>query len=123
MTWEFPCSAIRQWVRVTRASTIRWPRGERAASWTSAADRPGCKLFRKSRASTIQGDSYPICNWLRGTTTKSGDSLQWTIQGDGSTVDHYTAYISTDGQNLMFLRALNAGTRSVNLCKYSVPNG
>jgi ribosomal protein L24E len=53
----------------------------------------------------------------------SGSSLQWTIKGDETTVDHYVAYISTDGQNLMSLGDINAGLNSVNLCSYSIPNG
>ncbi len=53
----------------------------------------------------------------------SGNSLQWNVNGAESTVDHYIAYISTDGQNLMPLGEAYPGTRSVNLCSYSVPNG
>jgi hypothetical protein len=53
----------------------------------------------------------------------SGSSLQWTIIGDRSTVDHYVAYISADGQNLMSLGDVNAGADSINLCSFSIPNG
>jgi hypothetical protein len=49
--------------------------------------------------------------------------LQWTITGAESTIDHYVAYISTDGKNLMSLGNVNTGLTSVNLCSYSVPNG
>src|SRR5579864_5070975 len=64
-----------------------------------------------------------IDNCLTVSATASGNSLQWTVNGNASTVDHYVAYISTDGQNLMSLADVNASTRSVNLCSYSVPNG
>ncbi len=64
-----------------------------------------------------------ISNCLKLSATVSGNSLQWTINGDGSTVDHYVAYISTDGQNLMSLTSVSAGLTSVNLCGYSIPNG
>jgi hypothetical protein len=64
-----------------------------------------------------------INNCLTVSAAVSGSSLQWTINGDGTTVDHYVAYISTDGQNLMALGDSNAGTASVNLCSYSIPNG
>jgi hypothetical protein len=64
-----------------------------------------------------------ISNCLTISAATSGNVLQWTINGDGSTVDHYVAYISTDGQNLMPLADLNAGLTSVNLCGYSIPNG
>ena len=64
-----------------------------------------------------------IGNCLTVSATVSGKSLQWTINGNGNTVDHYVAYISTDGQNLMSLGNVNAGLSSINLCSYSIPNG
>lgn len=64
-----------------------------------------------------------ISNCLTISAAISGNSLQWTINGDRSTVDHYVAYISADGQNLMPLGDVNAGLTSVNLCGYSIPYG
>src|ERR1700757_2191508 len=64
-----------------------------------------------------------INNCLSVTAAASGNSLQWIVSGDESTVDHYVAYISTDGRNLMSLGETYSGTGSVNLCSYSVPNG
>ena len=64
-----------------------------------------------------------ISNCVTLSATAAGNSLQWAIQGDGSTVDHYVAYISTDGQNLMALGDASAGIDSLNLCSYSIPNG
>jgi hypothetical protein len=53
----------------------------------------------------------------------SGSSLQWNISGNENTVDHYTVYLSNDGQNLMSLADLAPGLRSLNLCGFSIPNG
>jgi hypothetical protein len=64
-----------------------------------------------------------VSNCLTISSKMSGNSLQWTVNGNASTVDHYVAYISTDGQNLMSLGDVSAGANSVNLCSYSVPNG
>src|SRR6202158_1829305 len=64
-----------------------------------------------------------INNCFSLSATVAGASLQWTVKGDLSTVDHYVAYISTDGQNLMPLANVNAATSSVNLCSYPMPNG
>jgi hypothetical protein len=64
-----------------------------------------------------------INNCLSVTASTSSNSLQWKVNGDESTVDHYVAYISTDGQNLMSLGEAYPGTGSVNLCSYSLPNG
>jgi hypothetical protein len=53
----------------------------------------------------------------------SGSTLQWNISGNENTVDHYTVYISSDGQNLMSLADLEPGLRSLNLCGFPIPNG
>jgi hypothetical protein len=52
-----------------------------------------------------------------------GNALQWAISGDENTVDHYTVYVSTDGQNLMPLTDLAAGLHSMNLCGFPIPEG
>src|SRR5258708_26236140 len=64
-----------------------------------------------------------IDNCFSVSAAVSGTSLNWTPQGDESTVDHYQLYISSDGQNLMPLANMAAGLRSVNLCSYSMPVG
>ena len=64
-----------------------------------------------------------ISNCISISATASGNSLQWTIEGDASAVDHYTAYISSDGENLMSLSDVSARTGSLDLCSYAVPNG
>ena len=64
-----------------------------------------------------------ISNCLTVSAVVSGSALQWTIKGDGTTVDHYVAYISSDGQDLMSLGEFNASTTSMNLCSSSIPNG
>jgi hypothetical protein len=64
-----------------------------------------------------------IDNCLTLSPSISGNALQWNISGDESTVDHYTVYLSSDGQNLMPLTDLAAGLRSLNLCGFPIPNG
>jgi hypothetical protein len=53
----------------------------------------------------------------------AGNSLQWAPKGNENTVDHYTVYISSDGQNLMSLTDLTAGIHSLNLCGFPIPGG
>jgi len=57
------------------------------------------------------------------TASISGHSLQWTIKGAESTIDHYVPYVSTDGKNLMALGDFYTGTNSVNLCSYGIADG
>ncbi len=64
-----------------------------------------------------------IDNCLSVTASVNGNGLQWAVNGNENTVDHYTIYVSTDGQNLMPLPDLAEGTHSVNLCSFSIPAG
>jgi hypothetical protein len=64
-----------------------------------------------------------IDNCLTLAPAVSGNALQWSISGNENTVDHYTVYISSDGQNLMSLTDLAPGLRSLNLCGFPIPNG
>src|SRR5215831_13549620 len=64
-----------------------------------------------------------INNCLSISPSSSGNSLRWTVKGNESTVDHYVAFVSTDGQNLMSLAQVDPGLGSMNLCSYSIPDG
>ena len=48
----------------------------------------------------------------------SGKAVTWSISGQENTVDHYTVFISLDGQNLMPLADVPAGTHSLDLSGY-----
>jgi hypothetical protein len=63
-----------------------------------------------------------IDNCLAVTATVSGSTLSWSV-ADESTLDHYTAYISTDGQNLMSLGDFYVGTNSLDLSSFGFPPG
>jgi len=64
-----------------------------------------------------------ISNCLSISPSSAGNSLRWTVKGRESTVDHYVAFLSSDGQNLMSITQANPGVRSINLCNYSIPVG
>jgi hypothetical protein len=64
-----------------------------------------------------------IDNCLSVATNLSGTALQWSISGNENTIDHYVVYISTDGQNLMSLTTLPAGSRTVDISSYSLAAG
>src|SRR5439155_15418 len=48
------------------------------------------------------------------------NTLQWTVSGYEDTLDHYRVFISTDGQHLMPLTTMAVGSRSLNLCSYTL---
>jgi len=64
-----------------------------------------------------------IANCVTISASVTGNGLKWAAKGSGTTIDHYVAYISTDGQNLMSLTSTNIGTNSLNLCSFPIPNG
>jgi hypothetical protein len=64
-----------------------------------------------------------IDNCLSLSGTVAANTLQWTIKGNADTIDHYTAYVSSDGQNLAPLTDIAAGTHSLDLCGFTIPNG
>ena len=66
-----------------------------------------------------------INNCVTVNASVSGSSLQWTLGGAGleNTIDHYTVFVSTDGQNLMPLGDVPTGTYSVDLSQYNLEGG
>jgi len=63
-----------------------------------------------------------IDNCLSISASMRGSTLTWGVP-DESTLDHYTAYVSADGQNLMSLGDFYTGTNSLNLAPYNFPPG
>ena len=51
----------------------------------------------------------------------SGNTLQWSVNGNENTVDHYTVYSSADGQKLTKLVDTKTGVHSLDLCSVAVP--
>jgi hypothetical protein len=61
-----------------------------------------------------------IDNCMSFSAGLSGNTLQWSVSGYEDTLDHYQVFISTDGQHLMPLTTTAVGSRSLNLCSYSL---
>jgi hypothetical protein len=64
-----------------------------------------------------------IDNCLSVSASISGNSLQWKVNGNENTVDHYTVYASTDGQNLMKLTDLATNSPTLDMCDNALPSG
>ena len=64
-----------------------------------------------------------IDNCISISASVSGSTLQWTITGDPSTIDHYVPYASSDGQALMSLGELPVDTGTLDLCNLALSNG
>jgi PKD domain len=52
--------------------------------------------------------------------SQSGNKISWVVNGQENTIDHYTVFISTDGQNLSPLIDIPAGTHAVDLSKLQI---
>jgi hypothetical protein len=53
----------------------------------------------------------------------SGNALTWSIKGSENTVNHYTVYISTDGENLMPVADVPSGQHSLDLGQFGFVKG
>jgi len=53
----------------------------------------------------------------------SGSTVSWTVTGAETTLDHYTVYISSDGENLMPVTDVAAGTHQLDLSQFGFPQG
>ncbi len=64
-----------------------------------------------------------VDNCVAVTAALSAQTLTWSITGQENTVDHYNVHVSQDGQNLMPIMEVPAGTHSVNLGGYNFAPG
>ncbi|MCI0352397.1 MAG: PKD domain-containing protein [Acidobacteriales bacterium] len=61
-----------------------------------------------------------VDNCLSITAGVQGSALNWSITGSESTIDHYSVFISLDGENLMRLAEVGPGNFSLNLGSFSL---
>jgi hypothetical protein len=52
--------------------------------------------------------------------SQSASTINWTVNGNENTIDHYTVFISTDGKNLSSLVDVPKGTHAVDLSKLTL---
>jgi len=64
-----------------------------------------------------------ISNCVKLTSWTRGVSVFWNVKGDASTIDHFTVFVSRDGENLMPITDLAADARSLNLGTFALDKG
>lgn len=64
-----------------------------------------------------------IDNCVSVSAAMNGTSLNWTLNGQENTVDHFTVFISADGTNLMPLADLPAGARTLEIGSFDFMPG
>src|SRR5215510_14380591 len=64
-----------------------------------------------------------IDNCVTVSASVKGTVAAWAITGQANTLDHYTVYISQDGENLMWLADYPTSTNSVDLAQFQLNSG
>ncbi|HET9181912.1 MAG TPA: PKD domain-containing protein [Candidatus Angelobacter sp.] len=64
-----------------------------------------------------------IDNCVVVTATVSATVVNWSITGQQNTIDHFSVFVSQDGQNLMWLADASAAARSMDLAKFALNAG
>ena len=57
------------------------------------------------------------------TASATGALVSWSITGQANTIDHYTIFLSQDGENLMWLADLPASASSLDLAQFALNSG
>jgi hypothetical protein len=64
-----------------------------------------------------------IDNCVTVNASVSGTTVSWNITGQMNTIDHFSVYVSQDGQNLMWLADEATTVSSLNLAQFGLPAG
>ena len=64
-----------------------------------------------------------IDNCVSVSASISGNVVSWTVLGNENTIDHYTPFISIDGEHLMPLSDVPAGVHSMDISSYHFASG
>ena len=64
-----------------------------------------------------------IDNCLTVTSAVTGTTVSWSITGQMNTVDHFSVFVSQDGENLMWLADAATSVTSLNLASFNLNSG
>ncbi len=64
-----------------------------------------------------------IENCVAISASMMGDKLQWAITGNENNIDHYTVFVSLDGENLMPVVNVSAGARTLDASELGLAPG
>ncbi|MGH9568378.1 MAG: PKD domain-containing protein, partial [Candidatus Angelobacter sp.] len=64
-----------------------------------------------------------INNCVKVTASVSGTVVSWSITGQVNTIDHYSVFVSQDGENLMWLADTATSVKSMNLAQFTLNSG
>jgi PKD repeat protein len=61
-----------------------------------------------------------VDNCVTITAGAHGSKIRWKVEGDETTLDHYTIFVSQDGENLMPLADVDTGQHSLDLGRFGL---
>ncbi len=64
-----------------------------------------------------------IENCVAISASLAGNALSWAISGNENTIDHYSVFVSLDGQNLMPITSASTGVRTVDVSALGLAPG
>ncbi|HWR14085.1 MAG TPA: PKD domain-containing protein [Terriglobales bacterium] len=96
---------------------------EMNANFSTSLQAPGVQVVTWNDYEEGTEIETGIDNCVAVSGAVSGTDLSWNIVGQENTIDHYTVFISQDGQNLMPLRDLPAGARLLGLADFGFAPG
>src|SRR6185437_14751643 len=91
--------------------------------WSASKQLPWFQLVTWNDYEEATEIETGIDNCVSVNASVSGSTLNWSITGNENTLDHYTVFISSDGQNLMSLGDFPAGTHSLDLSSFGFNAG
>lgn len=94
-----------------------------AKYYSSSRQVPGIQLVTWNDYEEGTEIETGIDNCVTVNASASGTVASWTITGQANTIDHYTVFLSQDGENLMWLADVPATATSLDLAQFNLNSG
>jgi hypothetical protein len=91
--------------------------------YSSQQQMPGLQLVTWNDYEEGTEFESGISNCIKLSSWTKGTSVFWKVEGDNSTIDHYTIFLSRDGENMMPIADLSHDARSLDLGVFSAEPG
>lgn len=94
-----------------------------ARYYSSSRQVPGIQLVTWNDYEEGTEIETGIDNCVKVSASATGTVASWSIAGQANTIDHYTVFLSQDGENLMWLADVPATTNSLDLAQFNLDSG
>ncbi|HKD82085.1 MAG TPA: PKD domain-containing protein [Candidatus Angelobacter sp.] len=91
--------------------------------YSATKQMPGIQLVTWNDYEEASEIETGIDNCVSVTAAVSGTTVSWTISGQMNTVDHFSVFVSQDGENLMWLADASTTIGSLDLASFTLNSG